>query len=82
MLNYIESVLKKKPELLVIQTETNDLTDDVKTMNEVRKLDKCVGELDKDQGVNIGFSSVINRSDRPLGHQCDKWSKSEVKMLL
>lgn len=37
MLNYTESVLKKKPELFVIQTETNDLTDRVKTMNEVRK---------------------------------------------
>lgn len=82
MLNYIESVLKKTSELFVTQTETNDLTDGVKTMNKVRKLVKCVRELNKDQEVNIGFSSVINRSDRPLGHQCDKWSKSEVKILL
>ena len=39
----------------------------VKTMKEVRKLAKCVQEQDKDQKVNNGFSSVINRSDRNLG---------------
>ena len=35
-------------------------------MNEVRQLVKCVKELDKEEEVKIGFSSVINRSDRNL----------------
>ena len=35
-------------------------------MNEVRQLVKCVKELDKEEEVKIGFSSVINRCDRNL----------------
>ena len=35
-------------------------------MKEVRQLVKCVKELDKEEEVKIGFSSVINRSDRNL----------------
>ena len=33
-------------------------------MKEVRKLVKCVKELDKEEEMKIGFSSVINRPDR------------------
>ena len=49
----------------MIHTGTNDLTNGVNTMKEVR-LVKCVKELDKEEEVKIGFSSVINRSDRNL----------------
>ena len=35
-------------------------------MKEVRQFVKCVKELDKEEEVKIGFSSVINRSDRNL----------------
>ena len=35
-------------------------------MKEVRQLVKCVKELDKEEEVKIGFSSMINRSDRNL----------------
>ena len=50
----------------MIHTGTNDLTYGVNTMKEVRQLVKCVKELDKEEEVKIGFSSVINRSDRNL----------------
>ena len=49
----------------MIHTGTNDLKNGVNTMKEVR-LVKCVKELDKEEEVKIGFSSVINRSDRNL----------------
>ena len=51
----------------MIHTGTNDLTNGVNTMKEIRKIVKCVRDLDKDKKVNIGFSSVISRSDRNLG---------------
>ena len=53
----------------MIHTGTNDLTNGVNTMKEIRKIVKCVRDLDKDKKVNIGFSSVISRSDRNLGYE-------------
>ena len=66
MLDYIKPIVRRKRYVLVIHTGTNDLTNGVKTMKEVRQLVKCVKELDKEEEVKIGFSSVINRSDRNL----------------
>ena len=53
----------------MIHTGTNDLTDGVSTMKEIREIVKCARDLDKDKKVHIGFSSVISRSDRNLGQE-------------
>ena len=50
----------------MIHTGTNDLKNGVNTMKEVRQLVKCMKELDREEEVKIGFSSMINRSDRNL----------------
>ena len=70
LIDYVKPVVrKKKTDFLVIHTGTNDLTNGVNTMKEIRKIVKCVRDLDKDKKVNIGFSSVISRSDRNLGYE-------------
>ena len=53
----------------MIHTGTNDLTNGVNTMKEIRKIVKCVRDLDKDKKVNIVFSSVISRFDGNLGQK-------------
>ena len=53
----------------MIHTGTNDLTNGVNTMKEIRKIVKCVRDLDKEKKVNIGCSSIISRSDRNLGQE-------------
>ena len=53
----------------MIDTGTNDLTNGVNTMKEIRKIVKCVRDLDKDKKANIGFSSVISKSDRNLDQE-------------
>ena len=50
----------------MIHTGINDLSNWVTTLKEVRQLVKFVKELDKEAKVKIGFSGVINRSDRNL----------------
>ena len=50
----------------MIHTGINDLSNWVTTLKEVRQLVKFVKELDKEEKVKIGFSGVINRSDRNL----------------
>ena len=53
----------------MIHTGTNDLTNVVNTIKEIRKIVKCVRDLDIDKKVNVGFSSVISRFDRNLGQE-------------
>ena len=67
MLNYKKPIVRGKPDVLVIHTGTNYLTNGVNTKKEVRKLFKSVKELHKEEQVKISFSSVINRSHRNLG---------------
>ena len=51
----------------MIHSGTNDLKNGVNTMKEIKKIVKRVRDLDKYKKVNIGFSSVISKSDRNLG---------------
>ena len=69
LIDYIKHVVRKKPDFLVIHTGMNDLTNVVNTMKGIRKLIKCVRDIDIDKKVNIGFSNVISRSDRNLGQE-------------
>ena len=64
LIYYIKPVVRKKTDFLMIHTGTKNLTNGV---NKMRKLVKCVRDLDKDNNVNISFSSVISRSDRNPG---------------
>ena len=59
MADYIKPIVRRKPDILILHTGTNDITNGVNTMKEVRKFVKCVKELDEE--VTIGFSSVIMR---------------------
>ena len=42
------------------------MTNDVNTLKYVRKLVKVIREIDVDAKINIGFSSVICRTDKNL----------------
>ena len=66
MLDYIKLIVRRKPDVLVIHTGTNDPTNGVNTMREVGQLFKCMKELDKEEEVKIGFSSVIKAVIRKM----------------
>ena len=53
----------------MIHTTTNDLTNGVNTMKKIRKIVKCVRDLDNYKKVNIGFLSLICRSGRNFGQE-------------
>ena len=65
MLDYIKSIVRKT-DVLLFYTGKNDLAKEVNTRKEVRQLVKRAKELNKEEEVKIGFSSVINRSNRNL----------------
>ena len=58
MLDYIKSLVRKKPDTIMIHTGTNDVTNVVKTVNNVKKVAQYIREDDGDQKIQIGLSSI------------------------
>ena len=56
MLDYIKPIARRKPDTLIIHTDTNDLTNGVNTIKKVRKLVKVIREIDGSEKIKIGFS--------------------------
>ena len=65
MLDYIKPVVRKKPDTVIFHTGSNDLTNDVKTMNTVKKLVQYIRENEKDN-IQIRFSSTCYTADWDL----------------
>ena len=56
MLDYIKPIARRKPDTLIIHTNTNDLTNGVNTIKKVRKPVKVIREIDGSEKIKIGFS--------------------------
>ena len=69
MVDYVKPVAMKKPEILIIHVGTNDLTNGVSTMKKVRKFVEIIRELDNAENIQIGFSSIIQRTDKCLSNE-------------
>ena len=64
MVDYVKPVARKKPDTLIIHVGTNNLTRGVNTMKKVRKSVEVIRELDNTENIQIGFSSIIQRTDK------------------
>ena len=53
---------------MLVHTGTNDLTNSVNTISKVRKIVKAVEEMDGNNEIKLGFSSIIVRRDRDQGN--------------
>ena len=49
--------------MLLIQTGTNDLPDDMNTIEKVKKVVQSIHEIDVNQEIQVAFSGIINRED-------------------
>ena len=64
--DYVKPVIRRKPNIILVHTGTNDLTNSVNTMSKVRKIVKAVEEMDGNKEIKLGFSSIIVRKDEDL----------------
>ena len=69
MVDSVKPVARKKPDTLIIHVGTNDLTKGVNTMKKVRKCLKVIRELDNTENIQIGFSSIIERTDKDFSNE-------------
>ena len=66
MLDFVKPIVRRKPDYLLIHSGSNDLTKGVNTIKKVKKLTKVIRELDTDEEIKLGFSSITCRKDRDL----------------
>ena len=64
--DYIKPIIRRKPDIILVHTDTNDLTNSVNAMSKVRKIVKAVEEMDGNNEIKLSFSSIIVRKDRDL----------------
>ena len=64
--DYIKPIIRRKPDIILVHTDTNDLTNSVNAMSKVRKIVKAVEEMDGNNKIKLSFSSIIVRKDRDL----------------
>ena len=67
MLHYIKPVVRNKPDIVIINIGTEDLSNTVKIMSKVKK--QYIRENDKDKSIQIHFSSICYRIDRHLENE-------------
>ena len=63
IIDYVKPSIRKKPDFLLVHSETNDLTNGINTMTEIRKVVATVEEMDNERKIKLGFSSIIDRED-------------------
>ena len=79
-IDYVPTV-RKKPDLIIIHSGTNDIQNNVNTLQKIREVISSIKEYDTDDNIKIALSSIIHRSDhdfedkinetnRKLGNLC------------
>ena len=63
IIDYVKPSIRKKPDFSLVHSETNDLTNGINTMTEIRKVVATVEEMDNERKIKLGFSSIIDRED-------------------
>ena len=63
IIDYIKPSIRKKPDFLLVNSGTNNLTNGINTMTKIRKVVATVEEMDNERKIKLGFSSIICRED-------------------
>ena len=62
-IDYVRPTIRKKPNLIIIHSGTNDIQNNVNTLQKIRKVISSIKEYDTDDNIKIALSSIFHRSD-------------------
>ena len=77
MIDYIKPIATKKTDTILLHVGTNYLIKGINTMKNIRKCVEAICELDHSENVQIGFSSIMHRSDKDFSKEI---SEHNVKL--
>ena len=82
MIDYIKPIARKKPDTIFLHVETNDLTKCINIMKNIKKCVEAIRELDSSEIIQIGFSSIMYRSDKDFSKEISKLNVKLKKYCL
>ena len=62
-IDYVRPTVHKKLNLIILHSRTNDMQNNVNTLQKIRKIISSIKEYDTDDNIKIALSSIIHRSD-------------------
>ena len=62
-IDYVRPTVRKKPNLIILHGGTNDIQNNVNTLQKIRKVISSIKEYDTDDNIKIALSSIIHRSE-------------------
>ena len=69
----------KKPNLIIIHSGTNDIQNNVNTLQKIRKVIFLIKKYDTDDNIKIALSSIIHWSDHDFE---DKINENNTRRIL
>ena len=62
-IDYVRPTVRKKTNLIIIHSGTNDIQNNVNTVQKIRKVISSIKEYDTDGNIKIALSCIIYRTD-------------------
>ena len=62
-IDYVRLTVRKKPNLIIIHSGTNDTQNNINTLQKIRKVIFSIKDYDTDDNMKIALSSIIHQSD-------------------
>ena len=75
LIDYVRPTARKNPKMMVIHSGTNDLTNKVNTLQNIRKVINAIKENDVNDEIEIVLSSAIHPDDQDLEDKINKLNK-------
>ena len=63
IIDYIKPTIRQQPDIVIINSGTNDLTKDVNTMSRVQKVVGAAKRIDTESKIKLGLSDIIAGGD-------------------
>ena len=60
IVDYMKPITRKKPDVIIMDVGTNDLTKGVNMMSKVRKIISAIQEVDSTIDIQLGFSVFLD----------------------
>ena len=75
IIDYVRPTARKKPDMIITHTGTNDIQNKVNTLQKARKVIATIKEIDVNSEIQIAFSSVIHRDDQDFEEEIKENSR-------
>ena len=75
LIDYVRPTARKKSKMMVIHSGTNGITNNVNTLQKIRKVINAIKENDGNDETEIVLSSVFHRDDQDVEDEINELNK-------